>query len=31
MGTHEELMKKNGYYCEMFTLQAAGYKGGVQE
>lgn len=30
-GSHEELMKKNGYYCEMFTLQAAGYKGGVQE
>jgi ATP-binding cassette subfamily B protein len=30
-GSHEELMKKNGYYCEMFTLQAAGYKGGEQE
>ena len=30
-GSHEELMKKNGYYYEMFTLQAAGYKGGVQE
>lgn len=31
IGSHEELMKKDGYYCEMFTLQAAGYKGGVQE
>ena len=30
-GSHEELMKANGYYCKMFTLQAAGYKGGVQE
>lgn len=25
-GTHEELMKKGGAYCEMFTLQASGYK-----
>lgn len=31
IGSHEELMKNDGYYCEMFTLQAAGYKGGVQE
>jgi ATP-binding cassette subfamily B protein len=30
-GSHEELMKNDGYYCKMFTLQAAGYKGGVQE
>lgn len=31
IGSHEELMKNDGYYCEMFTLQASGYKGGVQE
>ncbi len=31
IGSHEELMKNDGYYCKMFTLQASGYKGGVQE
>ena len=31
MGSHDELMKNDGYYCEMFTLQASGYKGGVAE
>ncbi len=25
-GTHAELMEKGGEYCEMFTLQASGYK-----
>ena len=25
-GSHTELMKNNGYYQEMFTLQASGYK-----
>ena len=25
-GSHEELMQKNGTYCEMFTLQASGYR-----
>jgi ATP-binding cassette subfamily B protein len=25
-GTHEQLMQANGEYCEMFTLQASGYK-----
>lgn len=25
-GTHTELMKKGGEYCEMFTLQASGYR-----
>ncbi|GLF95052.1 ABC transporter ATP-binding protein [Streptomyces yaizuensis] len=26
-GTHRELMDKQGEYCQMFTLQAAGYHG----
>lgn len=25
-GTHEELMNLNGEYCQMFTLQASGYR-----
>ncbi len=25
-GTHEELIKKNGKYCEMYTIQASAYK-----
>ena len=25
-GTHTELMENGGEYCEMFTLQASGYK-----
>ena len=25
-GTHNQLMAENGAYCEMFTLQASGYK-----
>ena len=25
-GTHESLMQENGAYCEMFTLQASGYR-----
>ncbi len=25
-GTHEQLMQQNGEYCEMFTLQASGYR-----
>jgi ATP-binding cassette subfamily B protein len=26
MGSHEELIKKNGHYAELFMLQAKGYK-----
>src|SRR5665213_677311 len=26
VGSHEELIKKNGHYAELFTLQAKGYK-----
>ena len=25
-GTHDQLMKRGGEYCEMFTLQASGYR-----
>jgi ABC-type transport system involved in Fe-S cluster assembly fused permease/ATPase subunit len=25
-GTHEELLRHNGLYNELFTMQAAGYK-----
>lgn len=30
-GTHDELMNLGGEYCEMFTLQASGYKEEVSE
>ncbi len=30
-GTHDELMDLGGEYCEMFTLQASGYKEEVSE
>ncbi len=30
-GTHDELMSLGGEYCEMFTLQASGYKEEVSE
>ncbi|MBO5410574.1 MAG: ABC transporter ATP-binding protein, partial [Clostridia bacterium] len=32
-GTHDELMEAGGEYCEMFTLQASGYReeGGEDE
>ena len=30
-GTHDELMELGGEYCEMFTLQASGYKEEVAE
>ncbi|MDE3214057.1 MAG: ABC transporter ATP-binding protein, partial [Bacteroidota bacterium] len=26
MGSHEELLEKNGRYAELFSLQAQGYK-----
>jgi ATP-binding cassette subfamily B protein len=26
MGSHEELISKNGHYAELFALQAKGYK-----
>jgi len=26
MGSHEELINKNGHYAELFLLQAKGYK-----
>jgi len=26
MGSHEELISKNGHYAELFSLQAKGYK-----
>lgn len=26
LGTHEELLEKNGLYAELFNLQAVGYK-----
>ncbi len=29
-GTHEELMQRKGYYCEMFNAQAQWYKSDVQ-
>ena len=30
-GNHTDLMEKGGEYCEMFTLQASGYREGENE